>query len=344
MNFINNKIFHRLTDCRASVDWRYMCGCVGARFKVAFAFCGLVLAATLLTSCFTGIESTAKINLSKEDKKLLKPSAEELFLSEIKPLKSSEWIPGKRFYVADSKASILMDQKVNVAGVEGLNPGDTLIYEECRYPIGPDGRKQTIVVFYRNGDQFEFSSSGVAKSDNGIMSDMIPGVIDLDMIDASRAKLVNKTLWTLSRMWEDEKGGRLEGLKYDKVKITSVDAGSMVFPIKVGFVADDGREGFYHLNFGNSGKDSHSFANMFTMSDQRKHYQSISDNVWEKICRGEVAVGMTKDEVKLAKGNPSEVNTGHDYSRALLLWGYPDGSVLYFEDGILTGINTYKRE
>ncbi|MDE6400707.1 MAG: hypothetical protein K2L68_07600, partial [Muribaculaceae bacterium] len=62
----------------------------------------------------------------------------------------------------------------------------------------------------------------------------------------------------------------------------------------------------------------------------------IEDDVWQLICSSKVRTGMTKDECRLALGNPKEVDSGHDYTQTLDLWHYSDGAVLWFEDGILT--------
>ncbi|MDE7510365.1 MAG: hypothetical protein K2M62_09595 [Muribaculaceae bacterium] len=50
---------------------------------------------------------------------------------------------------------------------------------------------------------------------------------------------------------------------------------------------------------------------------------------------------MTKTECRLSKGNPSDVYDGHDYSKLLLLWVYPDATTLYFEDDILVRVKSY---
>lgn len=309
--------------------------------RVCMAF-ATVAVAIILSSCFTGIEGTKKITLSKEDLKLAEVSEEELLLAGVVGVPASEWKAGKRFIVADAKASLLIEGRNPEAESHGLSKGDTLIYIKSRTPVGPDGRTRESVVFGLNDALFEFTSGKVGRS-GVIMSDALPGLIDADMIDQSARILNGREMWTLSRIWEDAESGRIDGLKYAKVKVVETLPGDMVFPLKVRFVDDSGREGNMLLNFGNSGKESHSFANMFLLSDPRKKYPSISDTAWDNICRGRAEIGMTKDEVRLAKGNPSDVNTGHDYSKVLLLWTYPDGNVYYFEDGILTGINSFGR-
>lgn len=288
-----------------------------------------------LSSCFTGIESTGKIKMSKEEKKSLEPKAEELYMSDISSIPNNAWLPGKLFYVADSKVSHLLDSEHNSL----LERGDTIEYQESVCQIAPNGENNITLIFKKGNENFIYSSGKNSVSKDTIYSDKIPGLIDLEMIKRAENRLYGKSFWTLSTLWEDAQGKRVDGRKYAEVRIADVKPGTMIYPLKVKFNDNSGREGYFMLNFGNSANESHSFANMFVLSNPRKNYSNISDDNWEAICVGKVLIGMTKDEVKLAKGNPEDVVTGHDYSKAMLLWKYKNGDVLYFEDGILTGIN-----
>ena len=124
--------------------------------------------------------------------------------------------------------------------------------------------------------------------------------------------------------------------KYVEVTVSDVKPGSIAFPLKVCFVDESGKQAWAMLNFGNSGKESRSFSNIFSISNFRDKYPSVSDETWRLISNGRLAVGMTKLECKLSLGNPTEVDSGHDYTQTLDLWHYSDGSVLWFEDGLLT--------
>ena len=161
-------------------------------------------------------------------------------------------------------------------------------------------------------------------------------MIDEKMIDYTRTLLMGKQLWTRSPLWYDEEGNRIPGRKFVPVTIEDVEAGTLVFPVKLKFIADDGSHAWMLMNFGNSTAESRAFANLFYLSDYRKNFPNITDEVWNLICRGEIEAGMTKTECNLSLGNPSEVDAGHDYSQTLDLWHYPNGTVLWFEDGILT--------
>lgn len=301
----------------------------------------LIIVSLLVTGCFTGIESTKKITLSREDKRQTAPTPEETYLADILPSPHSAWQVGKEFYVADSRASVMIDAFRIVSGKHGLERGDVLSFREARDVRTPDGTTRTTIVFGRGNDEFRYMARETAKDETVVMSDAIPGLIDLEMVKEVGEKLVGDNLWTMSQIWLDDSGERKDMLKYYPVTIDSVVPGTMVFPLKVYFNSADSSRGNYLLNFGNSGKDSRGFANMFSLTDPRLKHPGITDEVWEHIRRAEVAPGMTKMECRLAKGNPSDVYDGHDYSKSLLLWVYPDATTLYFEDDILVRVKGY---
>lgn len=292
----------------------------------------------VFASCFTGIEGTKPIKMSKVEMQEAMPTPEESYLSGVMPVPHTDWELGRPFIITDSKANMLMDARRVSGNNAMLNVGDTLRYVDSRSVTAPDGRLYPAVSFDRNGDIFEYTSRSRNSSSAVVSSDEIPGLLDVMMLDEVSAKLKGNRYWTLSKLWDDSTGNRMEGKKFIPVTIVEVEPGSMVFPYKITFLTDDGKKGYYMMKAGKN-SDSHTFSSMFAFTDPRKRYPTIEDDVWDVICNGEVKPGMTKDEVRISRGLPTEVRTGHDYSRALLIWGYPDGLSLYFEDGILTGIN-----
>lgn len=299
--------------------------------------CATAIFSLMLQGCFTGIESTKQIMMSKEDKKLALPTPEETILNNIHPTYNNHWIAGKRFLVVGERAAVLFEPRNIQSGNYSLQNGDTLLYLRSRTVTRPDGNEVVSVMFARGSDEFSFVPQYMAKN---ISSDALPGVIDLDMVEAADRILAGKELYTRSAVWVDAQGEKLDGRKFEKVRIIGVTPGDDVFPMKVRFRDEADEEAYIMINFDNVGGNSRNFANMFSLSDPRLSYKDISSSNWEKIRRGEVAEGMTKKEVRLSLGNPTEVNTGHDYSHVLLIWGYPDGMVLYFVDGTLRSINT----
>ena len=91
------------------------------------------------------------------------------------------------------------------------------------------------------------------------------------------------------------------------------------------------------MNIGSSGVESRTFRNLFYLSDPKLKYPDILPSTWEAIQNGRLVKGMTKDECKLSVGNPSDVNSGHDWNSTLDVWQYPNGTYLQFQDGVLVG-------
>lgn len=293
----------------------------------------------LFCSCFTGVESTKKITLSKEDRKAIRNSEEDLFLSSVKGAPLTEWEKGRPFYVADNRAILIFDQ-------QGLPPdpeatalgGTTLLFEGIENRINLAGKSSVCLVFSTpDGERFVYNTGKTPEeAREGIKSNDIPMLIDLVMIQEAAGLLGGKKLWTRTSLWYDREGNRIKGKKFVPVTVSDIGPGSMIFPLKVGFADENGNYAAVFLNFGNSGTDSRSFSHIFYLDDIRKKFPSISNEVWELICNEKIRKGMTKEECKLSLGNPSEVSAGHDYSQTLDLWHYPDGSVLWFEDGLLS--------
>lgn len=300
----------------------------------------LPLLCLICTGCFTGIEGTKKINLSREDKKLSNPTPEERFMEQIVSMPLIDWEEGKVFIASDDKALLV------IVPQEGLLPiapdsvkGKELFFQGVESKINAAGNLTVSILFsdgvylyaFDTGKEFDAAMSE-------IKSDQIPMMIDMDMVDQARALLTGQKLWTRSNLWYDEKGNRIEGKKFVEVKVVDVQPGDMVFPLWIEFSTEDGNNAYAFMNFGSSDTESRSFHNLFSLSDIRKHYPGIDKETWDCISRGKVKFGMTKEECKLALGNPGDIRSGHDYSQTLDIWNYDNGIVLWFEDGKLTKI------
>ena len=295
------------------------------------------MSSTLLSSCFTGVEGTKKIKLSKVDRKALAPSDEEQFFVGVKGAPLSEWQKGKTFIAADDKTALIFDQ-------QGLPPdplslkfgGKQVVFEGIDQRLGVDGSMYITIIFSNDGKYYSYNTGRSLEEARDLTSDQIPLLIDSDMVDEARALLVGKRFWIKSPLWYDGNGNRINGFKYVPVTITDVEPASAVFPLKLRFTNDEGNFAWVFMNFGNSGIESRSFPSLFSLTDIRQRYPSIQDDTWDMICSGRVKTGMTKEECKLSLGNPDDVNAGHDYSQTIDLWHYSDGTALWFEDGVLT--------
>ena len=296
-----------------------------------------ILMAFSFSSCFTGIEGTKKISLSRDDKKKSAPSPEEAFFSGIPPVPLKQWENGRRFLAADDKLLLIFESPQASLFPDTLSvKGRFLEFQGVASRIGPDGNLSLLLQFsdglrnliYDTGRSFDDAMENFTSTD-------LPMLIDLEMVDDARNTLVGKKLWTRSNLWYDENDQRIDGKKFYPVTILDVTPGSLVFPLKLKLQSADGLDFFMFMNYGNTNTESRPFHNLFSLSDIRKNYPEISPETWQLICNGKIALGMTKLECRLALGNPIDVASGHDYSQTLDIWTFDNGVILWFEDGKL---------
>lgn len=311
-----------------------------ATFRKTFFLAGLLAFLLPLSSCFTGVESTKKINLSREDKKLSNPTPEERFMSQISAYPLKEWDTGKRFIVTDDKALLVIVPKEGlISSPPSYVKGKTLEFQGVESKMNVAG-KLVVSLLFSDGIYIYAYDTGKEFDDamENIMSDQIPMLIDENMVTQARQILVGQKVWTRSPLWYDADGNRIDGKKFVEVEIVDVKPGDLVFPLWVEFLTDEGSPAFAYMNFGSADNESRSFHNLFSFSDIKKHYPAIEPETWKYISTGNVKEGMTKEEVRLALGNPAETSSGHDYSQTLDIWRYENGKILWFEDGRLVKI------
>lgn len=292
----------------------------------------------LLSSCFTGVEGTSKINLSKKDQIATAPKAEDLYMADIEMASLGDWQPGHRFVVADEKFRLV----TSGPGHSDISSGDTIEYVSAVAATGANGGERTIVTlrpFGKRGEEIIYSiEKPLDEARKSVNMTEMPMLIDLETVKAAERKLAGKTLWTRTAAWLDAEGSYKKGKKFDAVKVTDVAAGTSFFPIAITFEDRDGNAGKLLVNIGSGGNESRSFGKLFSLEDPRRLYKHITDEHWEAIQNEEVRIGMTKEECKLAIGNPSEVDTGHNYSNAVEVWQYSDGRVVWIIDGVVSRI------
>lgn len=293
-----------------------------------------------LSSCFTGIESTKKINLSREDKRFAEPTPEEKLMSQIKTEPLENWERGRRFIVSDDRAlMVIVPQQGLLPTAPDSIKGRILEFAGVESKINAAGNL-TLTVLFSDGIYLYAYDTGKEFNDamKNLTSEQIPMLIDEEMVSQANNLLKGKKFWSRTNLWYDSLGNRIPGKKYVEVTVDKVSPGDMVFPLWMKIHTDKGDKGYVYMNFGSADNESRSFHNLFSLSNLRKHYSSIEEETWDYISRGEVKEGMTKEECRLALGNPVDTNSGHDYSQTLDIWSYENGKVLWFEDGRLVRI------
>lgn len=293
----------------------------------------ILLALPFLQSCFTGVEGTSKINLTKKDYAAVAPKEEDLFIADVKYQPIGEWETGKQFIISDEKFLILTENPSDIK----LSAGDTITFSHLTSRIGPDGNVKALIEFtdpqankilYSIDKSLEEAAGSLTQQD-------IPFLIDTDILNQINSKLIGKHLWTKSTLWYDANLEYIKGRKFDEVVVSDVVPGNAFFPVIVRFRPVDGGEGQMLMNIGTSGNETRNFSRLFSLADPRQNYRHITDEMWRAIQNEEFRVGMTKEECRLSKGNPSDVDMGHDYSNSVEIWFYPNGSYARFVDGLL---------
>jgi len=75
----------------------------------------------------------------------------------------------------------------------------------------------------------------------------------------------------------------------------------------------------------------------YTTKQADKYKTKFGHDNWERILKGKVKIGMTKEMCRLAWGEPNDINKTISSTQILEQWVY-DANYLYFQNGILTTI------
>lgn len=305
------------------------------RAALFFASLPLML---MLAGCFTGIESTKKINITREDRKLLTLTEEDTFLNKIHGQPLAEWNTGKQFIVSDGRISLLFDRSGGYhehSDTSGMT-GRHLAFKGISHRRLPDASEETVLLLSDETNEFRLpTGKSPLESRYGVQSSDIPMLIDLDMVKDADRLLTGRKLWIRTALWYDIDGNRMAGRKFIPVTVERVEPGTMVFPLRLTLSDESGLTFIQYMNIGNGSNESRSFAKLFRLSDPRTSYPAISDENWALIQKGKIRLGMTKEECRLSLGNPTSTDSGHDYSSTIDIWKYEDGTFLRFQDGLL---------
>lgn len=298
----------------------------------------LTIGAFFSTSCTSSIAGTGRIKTSRSDREILAPKPEDALSAQFAPSPLSEWKAGKVFIIADSKAQLVLTSN----GTSGLlAEGDTITYRGIREQVAPDGMMQYNLLFECNGIPYYYNTGRrTMESLLAITSIDIPMLVDPSIAENADKLLTGKQLFLLTSLCYDENGNGVKWKKYMPVKVINVRPGDMIFPMAVDFVAEDSVRRSVKMSTGTSptgtlSGGSRPFATLFSLTDPHLKHPNIQSEHWDLICREEVCIGMTKEECRLALGNPSDVDAGHNRSITIDIWRYKAGSFLLFNDGLL---------
>lgn len=284
-----------------------------------------------LTGCFTGIESTPKITADKVEVGDAIHSAEAMLMADVAPQPFSQWQEGKRLYITDDKITLVLS---GATGVESL-AGTEIVYAGCDSVGSVTGDVVTDLRFMtRRGDEVTYR---LPMSPSQLLQRaevVIPFTIERSVVEQASERLVGKSMYVLTPLWYGADDKEVEGRRFVNVKITGVDYGNDLYPLKVSFEDEGGVENRMFMTL--SGRNStRAFETLFSFENPRNRYPSISDNNWNNIIHSRVEPGMTRDECRLALGSPKEVEKIPTYGGVVEQWHYENGVYLIFEDGLL---------
>lgn len=285
------------------------------------AVAAALIALSALPGCFTGIERTPTIKDSSSSKAKVTLTPEQSLLQSVRPEAPARWRRGKPFILTDGRLDYAYTPSSEASR---LHPGDTIRLHEIRGSVRLSGDSVSEVVF--STPSGPYISTRVESPLSVVMgggSLPVPFAIDADMVADVRKLLAGRKVWTLRK----GKSGR----KYEGVTIDDVLPGNADYPLTV--VA--GGDSLYMVVSSRS-TSARTFDNLFSLSDPRKRYPQISDENWNLICMGKIALDMTREECRLALGAPAEVDRDVAYSGLIERWTYENGVYLVFTDGLLT--------
>lgn len=275
--------------------------------------------------------------MNKEDMRLMAKSAEQELAESLQGTSLSSWTKGKKF-MAMSDRTVYIFEPSGLMTDQYTQPltGKILTYEGLDSYINPDLKDECIILFSDGSNILRYrTKKPTEEALKEIDSSKLPLLSDLDLIASWKEKINGSIFWTKSNLWDDLSGNRKKGLKFAKVTVTDVIPTTGDFPMRVKISAPNGEEAYMQMNYTSDLHDSRNFAALFYLSDPKSKYPQITKEKWTLIQEGKVGLGMTKDECKLAIGNPDEVRSGHNRDQIMDIWQYSNGTYLFFSDGLL---------
>ena len=267
----------------------------------------------LLSSCFTGVEGTKKVT-DKDVARVLSTvtdSGNTPKLLNIAPVDSvASWGVGKRFYVCDDQARLMFQPSAEYS-TDTLHLGGRYV-SYAGYTTGSllDNNSLVTLQFTDGAHTYSYRTGKELADLHPAYS--IPFFIDEDVVKRAASQLVGNTYYIMTRLWyTPDSGAMKDGRQFVPVKILRVEPGNKVYALKVTFEAQ------------------------FSLTNPRKNYPNIDNDVWEHIVHGTVQEDMTKEECQLSMGAPKSINRLPEQGGMREYWYYDGGVYLYFEDGLL---------
>lgn len=290
-----------------------------------------------LQSCFTGVESTKAITQKDVERAYANDYDNSGQSIEIAIDTFPNWKMGKRFFVTDNNIKYIFSPSQQFS-IDTLNLQNKIIaYDGYTKSLSIDGR-QVVNLYFKDGElMLQYNTNRTMDDLAGTNANRfeVPFLVDLDEVEQLRKLLTGMSLYIKTPIWYDADGNMVSGRKYVNISITDVLPGDKVFPFLVQF-NDNGLTAYVFMSY----RDNYlhrSFDDLFSTSDLRERYPTISDENWQRIINGQVASYMTKEECRLSIGAPNNLERVPTYNGIREYWYYTNGTYLIFdEEGLLT--------
>ncbi len=291
--------------------------------------------AVVATSCHTGVDSTDRIEITRKERRLMKISEADTLLNDAVGDSLSQWKTGRPFLAVSDRTAFIFDASTTAANPSALGlGGKTLTFCRMGSKTAPDGQVRATIIFSDGKSDYVYDTGRSATDAKSIRADRLPLLVDLISVGRADSILRMRQLWILTPDRYAPDGTVRHERKFSKITVDSVTPGTDALPFSIWFTTDKGAR-YVLTGLPPATAHTRTFPSLFAMSDPRNDYQHIYPDVWENICNGKVATGMTKEECRLALGSPADIDRARNWSVLSERWSYPGGVVLIFDDGRL---------
>lgn len=296
----------------------------------------LLVFSGLLSGCFTGVENTGRISYKDVQKVHAdKKSPEETYMDTVVAPDFMSWRPGKAFVVNDDNIRLVLRPTLAYDMDTIHLKGDTLRYVGYKFNRQIDNKESVVLLLEHGNKRFSCDTGKtIGEVENTRPEYIVPFVTDLDFVSKVDSMLRGKTLYVKTSFWADEHREATTGVQYVPVRVVQVVPGDVVYPFFVWFDYGERRAGVF-MSSSSSAVKNMTFDKLFSFSDIRLNYPAITDENWDNIVHGRVALNMTKNECALALGNARTVDRMPTYGGIYERWTYENGVYLIFENGLL---------
>ncbi len=306
------------------------------RYQLYAAATGALLA-SMMTACFTGIESTPRIKdseVARVERETQRPEA--AFMAAVQRRAPAAWQSGSTaLYVTDSKISLIFS---SASSRTDSLAGHTITFDRFEPAVSVTGAEATDVIFRSDrGDTLHYMVSASTADILARNRLDVPFTVDLAMVAQADSLLRGNTYYVTIPTWIDTTGRAVDRLRHVAVVVDSVGVGDHNYPLRVYFHRPEELQHYSLLmTVGFDRASTRNFDTLFSFTDPRKQYPHITDEMWTNIIHSRLAEGMTPDEARLAMGTPHEIVKVPSTAGMVERWAYDDGVYLIFEDGYLT--------